>query len=331
MGRLIAIALVLASVEARADDRFRLRVAAAGGIVASSDQWRHLHLDQPIAEGQARLAWMPIEELALEAAFSGGAFFSSQGAAGGLIDVALGLEAGVRTGSVRPWLSAHLGAGVTGTIPVPVLRIAIGIDGALSDEVGLGPFFAFGNAFYEDAPNRTSDAQFLTLGLSVTYSPVPSRDPPRVPRRPVRHASPTLPIPPPLPDETILALIDEAAGLEPRELLVPVLFDFDSADIVTCSAASLHALREYLAEHDEIRALEIEGHADSSGDDAYNDELARLRAEAIFEWLVTRGVDPERLRVASRGERRRVEENATEPERQQNRRARFRIVEEGSR
>jgi outer membrane protein OmpA-like peptidoglycan-associated protein len=332
MGRTIAIAVLLCawSASAGADDRFRLRVAGAGGLVVSTDQWQYLSLDQPVVEGQLRLAWMPLDELALEAVFSGGAFFASEGRAGALIDAGLGAEVGVDAGVVRPWIAVHLGAGVTGTIVVPVLRVSIGIDGRLSDEIGFGPVLAFGNAFYEDGPPHTNDAQFFTLGVSFTYSPAPTAPTPRPAPPPphVRPRAPVLPIPPPVDDEVILSLIDEAAGIGPRELLVPVLFDFDSVDIVACSAASLHALREYLGDHAEIRTLEIEGNADASGDAAHNEALSRRRAEAIRAWLVERGVEEDRLTIAAHGERAPVEGNDSDDERQQNRRARFRVLEE---
>jgi outer membrane protein OmpA-like peptidoglycan-associated protein len=125
-----------------------------------------------------------------------------------------------------------------------------------------------------------------------------------------------------------MVLIDEAAGTRPRELLVPVLFAFDSTEIVPCSLPSLHALREHLAEHPEIRVLEIEGHADGSGTDEYNDALSLRRAEAIGEWLVAHGVEPERLRTAAQGERAPVEANEDDAGREQNRRARFRVISE---
>src|SRR5690606_18772957 len=101
---------------------------------------------------------------------------------------------------------------------------------------------------------------------------------------------------------------------------------FDSTEIVACSLPALHALREHLVQHPEIRLLEIEGHADGSGSDAYNDALSLRRAEAIREWLVARGIEPERLRTSAQGERAPVEANEDDAGREQNRRARFRVI-----
>lgn len=123
-----------------------------------------------------------------------------------------------------------------------------------------------------------------------------------------------------------MALIDEAVGTRPRELLVPVLFAYDSTDIIPCSLPSLHALREHLEANPSIRVLEIEGHADGAGSDAYNDALSLRRAQAIRAWLVERGIAPERLRVSARGERAPVENNDDDGGREQNRRARFHVI-----
>jgi outer membrane protein OmpA-like peptidoglycan-associated protein len=330
--------IVLASATgARAEDRppWRLRASGGGGIVVSTDQWEYLHLDRPAVQARVHFAWLPHELIALEASLSGGAFFSSGASVGGLLDLSLGAEIGIETGAVRPWLAAHFGAGVTGALVLPVLRISVGLDGIVSDEVSLGPALEYGHVFYEDGRGRTNDAQFFMFGLSFTYRPLaPVPPPPSRPRRRPRPPPPPAPIAPSeapaASNDEILALIDDAAGLEPRELLVPVLFEFDSVEIVACSTASLHALREYLSAHGEIRVLEIEGHADGSGAPEYNDALSQRRAEAIRDWLVEHGVEPERLRVAARGELAPVErDEAEEAERQQNRRARFRVIEEG--
>ena len=121
-------------------------------------------------------------------------------------------------------------------------------------------------------------------------------------------------------------MLDEAAGLEPRELIVNVLFAFDSTDLVQCSVASLPSLRDHLERHPEVELLEIEGHADGSGSDEYNRDLSLRRARAIREWLVEHGVSAERLRVAAQGESAPLEPNDAEDGRSQNRRARFRVV-----
>lgn len=341
MGRLVGtwlllLALAASFLPARAAAQplsdARLRLALGGGLVASGDQHSVFDLDLPVAAGAIHAGWVAHEAVVLEARLGGGAFFSSSSDPGGLLDLSVGIEAGGDVDVARLWGSVHAGAGVTGDLVRPVLHLALGIDVALSDEVALGPFLAYGHLFEEDAEGASDDAAWVLVGAGLTWrlptapsSPPAPPPPPRVARLALPRTPPP-PGPPPLAPEAFVEMLDEAAGLEPRELLVPVLFHFDSTELVACSVASLRSLRDHLVEHPEIALLEIEGHADGSGSDAYNRDLSLRRAEAIRAWLVANGVASERLRAAARGERAPVESNDAEPGREQNRRARFRVV-----
>lgn len=336
MSVLALVTVFSAPCAVRADDGppIRLRGSAAGGFVMSADQHSVLALDLPVVEGRVSAGWIAADFLVLEVLASGGAFFSSSASPGALLDLALGAEAGVVAGVARPWLSLHVGAGLTGDLVRPVLRIGAGVDVVISSELAIGPALAYGHVFQEDGREFTDDAQFLTLGLSLTYRPPPPAPAPPPPAPPpprrVRRAPPPPP-PPPTPTAELMTLIDEAAGTRPRELLVPVLFEFDSTAFVPCSIGALHSLREHLEAHPEILVLEIEGHADGTGSEEYNDALSLRRAEAVRDWLVARGIAPERLRVSARGERAPVEPNEEEAGREQNRRVRFRVIAEESR
>ncbi|MCB9594349.1 MAG: OmpA family protein [Sandaracinaceae bacterium] len=323
------------TAHAQAPSEARLRFGGAGGLVASGDQQSVFRLDLPVLSGEIHAGWVAHENVVLEARLGGGAFLSDSLGPGGLLDLGLGLEVGGDVEGTRLWGSAHLGAGVTGDLVRPVLHLAIGIDVAVSPEVGLGPTIEYGHVFEEDGEGSSDDAAWVSIGATLTYRPPTSPSaPPEPPPPPVVHpprpprTPPPAPVHPPVEPEVFLDMLDEAAGLEPRELLVPVLFHFDSTELVACSVASLRSLRDHLAEHDEIQVLEIEGHADGSGGDDYNRDLSERRAAAIRDWLVEHGIVPERLRVAARGEASPVETNDDEAGREQNRRARFRVVQE---
>ena len=64
----------------------------------------------------------------------------------------------------------------------------------------------------------------------------------------------------------------------------------------------------------------IEGHTDSKGGRWFNFELGRKRSEAVRDYLLEAGIDPERVQIKSYGERRPVASNETEAGQKKNRR-----------
>lgn len=71
--------------------------------------------------------------------------------------------------------------------------------------------------------------------------------------------------------------------------------------------------------------VEIAGHTDNAGPSDYNRRLSQRRAEAVKDYLVKQGVDPDRLRANGYGEDEPVASNDNDFGRQQNRRVEFRI------
>ena len=105
-----------------------------------------------------------------------------------------------------------------------------------------------------------------------------------------------------------------------------VLFDFDESEI---NDAALGAL-ELLANEMRINrylVVEVNGHADFIGSDAYNLRLSEQRAEAVMQVLREKGVDPNRLKLAWHGSRIPSGDNTTSEGRQQNRRVEFELLE----
>ena len=105
-----------------------------------------------------------------------------------------------------------------------------------------------------------------------------------------------------------------------------VLFDFDSSELTT---EALQQLEEVAAEMRTNRFLvvEVNGHTDFIGTEAYNLVLSEQRAESVMAALKARGVDPARLKLAWHGSRNPKADNATEGGRQQNRRVEFELLE----
>jgi outer membrane protein OmpA-like peptidoglycan-associated protein len=99
-----------------------------------------------------------------------------------------------------------------------------------------------------------------------------------------------------------------------------VNFATGSADITDEFARVLDGAAQLINEHPEIQLLEIQGHTDNTGTDAINNPLSQARADAVRNYLISRGVDPNRLTAKGYGSTRPVASNATEQGRYQNRR-----------
>jgi OOP family OmpA-OmpF porin len=83
-----------------------------------------------------------------------------------------------------------------------------------------------------------------------------------------------------------------------------VFFDFDSADVNAAGQAELDlALRE-TAKIWDVRGIHwsVTGHADRAGSENYNMALSLRRANAVRQALIARGVSPDSITVAGRGE-----------------------------
>jgi outer membrane protein OmpA-like peptidoglycan-associated protein len=99
-----------------------------------------------------------------------------------------------------------------------------------------------------------------------------------------------------------------------------ILFATNSDRIRPESTPTLKEIGAMLQQHRDLR-LGIEGHTDTDGDDAYNQELSERRAAAVRRHLIDRyGVDQGRLEEAGFGESRPAAGNDTPEGKQQNRR-----------
>jgi outer membrane protein OmpA-like peptidoglycan-associated protein len=113
----------------------------------------------------------------------------------------------------------------------------------------------------------------------------------------------------------------QETNLEVRVALpADVLFDFDKADIRGDAASALAHLATVIRAYPSGR-VELEGHTDAKGDDAYNQRLSLRRAESVKRWLAEReGIAAERFTTRGAGESRPVASNDDDVGRQKNRR-----------
>jgi outer membrane protein OmpA-like peptidoglycan-associated protein/Tol biopolymer transport system component len=109
-------------------------------------------------------------------------------------------------------------------------------------------------------------------------------------------------------------------------ILRNVYFDFDQAELSERSNHELDMLQKMMAENDKL-IIEVSGHADFLGEDDYNDQLSKARAEKVVSYLTSKGIDKSRLRAQGYGERKPVKgTDDTEEGRSLNRRTEFMIM-----
>ena len=122
------------------------------------------------------------------------------------------------------------------------------------------------------------------------------------------------------PDSKPGAVVD-ADGCEVEVVieLQGVHFDFDKSSLRTESYAILDAAVSTLSTHGKI-AVEVAGHTDSKGTEAYNQKLSEKRAQVVKAYLVSKGISADRLTSRGYGESSPMADNATEEGRAKNRR-----------
>ena len=117
----------------------------------------------------------------------------------------------------------------------------------------------------------------------------------------------------------------EVAAFE-SVVLRPVNFQFDRAELTEPSKATLDEIATRLAKQD--LKVTIEGYTDDRGTEQYNEQLGQRRAEAVRDYLASKGVPAQNLEIASGGETKPVADNASTEGRAHNRRAEVRTPAE---
>lgn len=116
--------------------------------------------------------------------------------------------------------------------------------------------------------------------------------------------------------EGIDIILDENSG---------VYFDTNKSNINAKSKQNLNKLVTIFKEYSDTNII-VDGHTDSSGDDAYNMELSKKRATAVTNYLISQGISSSRLTTYFHGETLPKYDNATAEGRAKNRRVEFGIL-----
>ena len=99
-----------------------------------------------------------------------------------------------------------------------------------------------------------------------------------------------------------------------------VKFGFDSVNLTDEAKAALDAFAAQLKTENKNVYVEIQGHTDNVGGEAYNLKLGEQRASAVKDYLAKAGIPLFRMETISYGETAPVADNGTREGRNQNRR-----------
>ncbi len=91
---------------------------------------------------------------------------------------------------------------------------------------------------------------------------------------------------------------------------MPVHFGFDDAAVRQQDQAALEQFAKVASQHYKGSTITIEGFADPAGSASYNLQLSRERADAVRDFLVTKGIDGSLLRTVGYGKTRLVRPDA---------------------
>jgi OOP family OmpA-OmpF porin len=179
----------------------------------------------------------------------------------------------------------------------PYLTAGIGFQATLTPQWSLQADVRSVRGFLRDNEQfgfRRSNNKYLTVGLNYAFNPPPvAAVAPAPAPEPVAQAEPApapVPVAPPPP-----------ARFEKVTLEATKLFEFDKADLIMPSP-KLDDIAAALQADTSITDVDITGYTDRLGSEKYNLRLSERRANSVRDYLVSKGVDANRLKAYGKGE-----------------------------
>ena len=118
---------------------------------------------------------------------------------------------------------------------------------------------------------------------------------------------------------------DDIVKLDVPIVLEGITFATNRFNITPESEDVLKGALKTLQTYDDI-VVEISGHTDSDGSNAYNQTLSQRRAEAVKAWLVSKGISSDRITAVGYGEEKPRVANDTPEHKRMNRRIEFKRI-----
>ncbi|MBI4127033.1 MAG: OmpA family protein [Deltaproteobacteria bacterium] len=129
-------------------------------------------------------------------------------------------------------------------------------------------------------------------------------------------------LPPPPPPAEVEVRVEEKIVITQK-----IHFEFDKAVIRKLSYPILDDVAYLLSINPQIRQVSVEGHTDWIGPDKYNQKLSERRANSVRDYLISKGIEPDRLHAVGYGESRPIADNNSSRGRARNRRTEFMVVQ----
>lgn len=204
----------------------------------------------------------------------------------------------------------------------PVLMSTLG---AILMSAGVATAYAAEGVFYD--PSNAASPTGKTIGHEL-YRTI------GCPGRPLLDRPCPVPAPPPAvvvapepapvpayvaPAPAYVAPVTPPAAPPMKLVLTGVNFDFDKSTLRQEDIAIIDRDAASLDKWGDVK-IEVAGHTDSRGSDEYNMKLSQQRAEAVRNYLVSKGIASDRLSAKGYGESQSIADNAMDEGRFQNRR-----------
>ena len=189
------------------------------------------------------------------------------------------------------------------------------------DDLFFNPGWGTGPALYARSNDSSDDylsiysVQVYPREQSTSANALPAYRPPQM----QRHAAPStettpdeqITFSPELDSDEEMSEEESPTSIERSSVMNTILFDFNESGINEQSRRNLDGIYKLLEKYPDI-SVELTGHTDSRGNPDYNMQLSEKRAQSVAEYLVSKGIDSERIIVKAVGESEPVASNQNE-------------------